>query len=79
METTKDILIKEEENFATVYLNTKKSIEVIENDSNYSELKKRIYGIKVKKFDIDLESKKQILIWAISHNLTLESEGKITV
>ena len=74
----KDVYIKDEGDFLTVCFQTPKAIETLTRQPK--EIQDRLYGSDdYKKLDIDLGQEKQILLFAISHDLSIESETDIIV
>ena len=78
MSKEKDIYFKDEGDFMTVCFQTPKAIKALRNQS--IEVIESSYGsIDYKKLDVDLNQKSLMVAWAISENLTFESELPITI
>lgn len=74
-----DVYLKDEGEFTTVIFQSKKAVDILKKDQVYQNNKKHFYGIKVTKLDIDNSSRSSMLRWAISHNLTMDSDTEIRI
>jgi len=66
-----DVHIKDEGDFATVCFMTDEAKENIQKENLPDDM---IYGEEVLKMDIMVESVKEILLWCVSHDLSVNSE-----
>lgn len=67
----RDLHFKDEGDMLTVCFMTNKAIQALVNDPNYKQWKERIYGDVIRKTDIMIESKRNMIAWAVSHGLTI--------
>jgi len=74
-----DIFIKDEGNFLTVILQSKKANKIMKADKVYQQNKDSFYGEEIIKFDIQTDQQSQILIWAVSHALTIGGDVSMTI
>lgn len=74
-----DIYVKDEGDFSTVIFQSKKAVKLIKQDDVYRKNKDSFYGKDVIKVDIENSSVVGMLSWAVSHNLTMDSEVPVVI
>lgn len=73
-----DIYIKDEGEILTVCFMTPKAIATLDKQSD--EVKRYLYGDETfRKLDVAADQAHKVLSYAISHNLTVDSEVTITI
>ena len=69
-----DIYIKDEGDFMTVCFQNEKSIKVLKETQPIEIIESTYGSVNYKKLDLQLGQKNAIFAFAISHNLTIQSE-----
>jgi hypothetical protein len=69
-----DIFVKDEGDFSTIIFQSPKSIRLAKENTIGD-----LYGKEVLKIDIDKSSVSRILVWALTHSLTFESEVAVKI
>jgi hypothetical protein len=66
-----DLVFKDEGDMTTIIFISDKAQIALKCDPVYTELKDRVYGDNVLKIDIVNESVRNMVVWAVSHDLTI--------
>jgi len=64
-----DVCLKDEGEILTIIFQSEAAKAVIKGET---EAMKHVTGNEVLKLDVDMKSKKQIVVWLVSHNLSWE-------
>jgi uncharacterized protein YbcI len=64
-----DVCLKDEGDMLTIIFQSEAAKAVIKKET---EVMKHVTGDEVLKLDVDMKSKKQIVVWLVSHNLSWE-------
>lgn len=74
MKTTTDIYVKDEGDFVTLIFQTPKAVKIAKKNATGE-----FYGDKVLKVDVDTNQVSKLLAWAITHDLSFESEVEVRI
>jgi uncharacterized protein YbcI len=64
-----DVCLKDEGDILTIIFQSEAAKKIIRSDK---EVMKHVTGNEVLKLDVDMKSKKTIVVWLVSHNLSWE-------